>query len=383
MTARSDVSVVAISQGPTPYYTPIFNALAERVRLHVVYMGRGSRPGSALAGWTDFNDLWGERPTFEYSFYGSLPIRVGRLDFHVRVSAGICRVLRRLNPDVVLVHSWGPLMVEPLVWARLTRRHSVMWTESGARTGLFRDPVSMFIRRRLVARADTFVATGRHAAQFILDLGADPGRVVRSCLPSALAETIAATPATRRRSAVGSGTRFLFVGRLVERKRPLQLAQAFIRALPSLDGATLTFVGDGPLRGRLAEIAAVDGNIRLLDRAEGESLAARYLEADVLVIPSVREVWGLVVNEALAAGLYVVATDQVASAVELLDQHSGLVVAPDEPDALVDALRIAATAGRSEADRVTRIARVKDCTPRSFAADLLRAIELASPPENL
>jgi len=377
MTARSDVFVVAISQGPTPYYTPILNALSERVRLHVLYMRRGSRPGSAAAGWADFNDLWGEPPRFEHSFYRSLAIRMGRVDFHARVSVGIFRELRRLNPDVVLVHSWGPLMIEPLLWARLTRRHSVMWTESSARTGLFRDPVSMFIRRRLVALADTFVATGRLATQFIIDLGADPGRVVRSCLPSALAETIAASQPTSRRSAVGSGTRFLFIGRLVELKRPIQLAQAFIRALPSLDGATLTFVGEGPLRDRLAEIAAAESNIRLLERAEGESLAARYMEADVLVIPSEREVWGLVVNEALAAGLYVVATNQVASAVELLDQHSGLIVAQDDADALVDALQVADNAGRSEADRLTRIARVRDCTSRSFAADLLRAVDLA------
>jgi glycosyltransferase involved in cell wall biosynthesis len=377
MTARPDVSVVAISQGPTPYYTPILNALSEHVRLHVLYMGRGSRPGSGAAGWADFNDLWGERPTFEYSFYGSVPIRLGRLDFHARVSVGISRELRRLNPDVVLVHSWGPLMIEPMVWARLSRHHSVMWTESSARTGLFRDPGSMYVRRRLVDLADTFVATGRLATEFITQLGADPRRVVRTCLPSPLAETIAATRPASRPSAAGSGTKFLFVGRLVERKRPVQLAEAFIRSLPSLDGASLTFVGDGPLRRRLAEIAAVHGSIRLLERAEGESLAAHYLEADVLVVPSVREVWGLVVNEALAAGLFVIATTQVAGAVELIDKDSGLIIGPNDADALVEALRVAVDAGRSEADRLSRIAKVRDCTARSFAAALDRAIDLA------
>lgn len=95
------------------------------------------------------------------------------------------------------------------------------------------------------------------------------------------------------------------------------------------------------------------------------------------MIPSVREVWGLVVNEALAAGLYVVATDQVASAVDLLDERSGLIIPADDPGRLVDALRTADKVNQSETERVARIAQIKDCTRWSFAADLHRAIGLA------
>jgi len=377
MIAPSAPSVVAISQGPTPYYTPILNALSERVRLHVVYMGRGADPGSGTGGWSDFRDIWGEPPVFEHSYYPSLPIRIGRLDFHLRVSLGISRELHRLRPDAVLVHSWGPLMIEPLLWSRAASRRAVMWTESGARTGLLRDPLTMAARRRLVALSDAFLSTGTQATRFIESLGADPTHVVRSCLPSALGEKIAGMPLPRREAAA-AGTRFLFVGRLVERKRPVELALAFVRALPSLGGATLSFVGDGPLRGRLAEIAgASGGRVRLLGRAEGQALSLRYLDADVLVVPSVREVWGLVVNEALAAGLYVVATDQVASAVDLLDEHSGLLIPADDRDRLVDALLAAATVDQSDAERAARRARASECTPRSFATDLHRAIELA------
>ena len=190
-TTTPDISVVAISHGPTPYYTPILNELSRRVRLHVVYMGSGSVP-DAVAGWGDFQDVWGEPPAFPHTFHKSVPIRVGQFDFAARLSAGISQTLRRLRPDVVLVHSWGPLMIEPLVWAHATGRRSVMWTESSARTGLLRDRVSMFVRRRIVSMADAFLATGALARQFIIDLGADPQRVVTSPLPSPLAGAIEA-----------------------------------------------------------------------------------------------------------------------------------------------------------------------------------------------
>ena len=367
-----------MSHGPTPYYTPILNALAERVRLHVTYLGRGDTPQMSNAGWSDFKDDWGEEPAFDYSFHRSVPIRVGRLDFHARFSLGISRTLRRLDPDVILVHSWGPLMIEPLLWARATGRRSVMWTESGATTGLLRDPMTMWVRRRIVNLADAFVSTGSAARCFIEDLGAEASQIVQSCLPSALAESIASVPRFQSGRHTSNGTRFLFVGRLVARKRPVELAEAFIRALPALGEATLTFVGDGPLRVAIAEVAyTTAGRVRLLDRAEGIELATRYLEADVLVVPSVREVWGLVVNEALAAGLYVVATDQVASAVDLLDSRSGIIIPPDDPERLIEALTIADGVGQSESERVARAARVRECTRLAFARDLMRAVELA------
>jgi glycosyltransferase involved in cell wall biosynthesis len=236
----------------------------------------------------------------------------------------------------------------------------------------------MFIRRRLVGLADAFVATGTLATEFVGVLGADPSQVINSCLPSALASDVIATGWPRSSRDGARERRFLFVGRLVELKRPVQLARAFLQALPSLDGATLTFVGDGPLAGELGALAARSGGaIRVVGRAEGHALAERYHDADVLVLPSVREVWGLVVNEALAAGLFVVASNQVASAHDLLDAGSGIVVEPDDPAALVAALRTAHRAGQSQADREARIARVSDCTPRAFAVAIHRAIKLS------
>jgi glycosyltransferase involved in cell wall biosynthesis len=372
-----DPLVVAISQGPTPYYTPILNALSALVRLHVIYMNKGARPGTAAARWSDFHDSWGEPPTFDHSYYPSLAINLGRLDFQARLSVGISGTLRRLNPDVVLVHSWGPLMVEPLLWSRLSHRRAVMWTESSARTGLLRDPITGFGRRRLVALADAFVSTGTLATQFIEDLGADPRRVIRSCLPSLLAEALASAPPAPDEEP-HMDTRFLFVGRLVELKRPVELARAFLRALPSPSATTLTFVGDGPLREKLGQIAeTAGGRVRVLERAEGRDLAEHYLNADVLVVPSVREVWGLVVNEALAAGLYVIATDQVASAVDLLDDRTGRIIPADDPGKLEDALAAASAVLHTKQERSARVARVRHCTRLTFAAALDRAIGLA------
>src|SRR6266508_399515 len=99
--------IVCVSNGPLPYHTPILNELAAAARLEVIYMAHGHPLES-------FRDLWGVTPCFPYSFHWSWALTAPRHDFRAQLSVGVWRKLRRLDPDVVLVSSWGPLTWEPL-----------------------------------------------------------------------------------------------------------------------------------------------------------------------------------------------------------------------------------------------------------------------------
>jgi polysaccharide biosynthesis protein PslH len=365
--------VVFIIQAPTPYTTAIMSALDRQVDLHVVYMRRpGRRPGSA---WVGFRDPWGAAPSYEHSFHPSLQIHIRRQDFLTHVWIGISILLTRVRPDVVVIDGWGQFVVEPLIWSRVFRRRVVLWGETHARSGIVRSPFSNLLRRRVFRAVHSVITNGRLATEYAVALGADSSRIVTSCLPSAgvvgpLADSPVEEPA---------GARFLFVGRLTASKRPMLVLTAFGRISPELPDATLTFVGDGPEEARtLAAAAPLNGRVRLLGRVEGRELGGIYAEHDILVAPFVREVWGLVVNEALAAGLFVIASDAVGSAATLVDHQSGIIVPPDDPDALMNAMRTASDRlDRSQAARSRRRAQVADCTPERFAEDILRAIDLA------
>jgi glycosyltransferase involved in cell wall biosynthesis len=296
------------------------------------------------------------------------------------VTAGSSLLLRRLKPDVLVVHSWGPQMIEPLLWARGTGRPSVMWVESTRDSGLFRGRLPTHVRRAIVGLADTYVSNGLSATDFVLGLGASQDEISTSCLPSPLAQQLAAAPLSGK--AAGTPTKFLFVGRLVDLKRPVELAQAFVSSR-DLTASTLMMVGDGPRRKSLNNLPAAAGRIKLPGRLDGESLKRAYLDADVLVAPSYREVWGLVVNEALAAGLYVIASDRVGSTRDLLDRDCGDVVDVDDHAALVRAMVKSTQAGQSLAARQGRRDRVIGCTEERFADDIVtaasRALQLRGP----
>jgi rhamnosyl/mannosyltransferase len=110
--------------------------------------------------------------------------------------------------------------------------------------------------------------------------------------------------------------------------------------------AMLLLVGDGPERDRLEQIAAEYGiahRVRFAGRVVDEALPAYYHAADVFVLASHlrAEAFGIVLLEAMAAGLPVVST-KLGTGTSVVNQHgvTGFVVPPADPHVLVRALQV-------------------------------------------
>ncbi|MBI1318943.1 MAG: glycosyltransferase [Candidatus Hydrogenedens sp.] len=157
----------------------------------------------------------------------------------------------------------------------------------------------------------------------------------------------------------------LYASKLIARKHPDWLVEAWRRA-PWPDGRRplLLFVGDGPLRAGLE--ADPDPDIHFLGFRNQSELPAFYDLADVFALPAEAEPWGLVVNEAMACGTAVVATDQVGAAHDLLDDGRGGAMVPAGD---LDALASALVRVQADAAAMGEAARAK-VAATSFAADL-------------
>jgi glycosyltransferase involved in cell wall biosynthesis len=363
--------VVYLATAPLPYDTPILNELSRRVDLHVIYL----RQSHAMSG---FVDHFGAPPEFDWSTHRSVSVRLPGLDFWAQGTIGLSAKLERLRPDVVLSKSWNPFILEALVWKTVRRRSFLMWSESTRVSGLLRGPVSQHLRRAVLRSSDRIVTIGSQATAWITeDLGVPADKVTTSCLPSGFADEATSLGLFRRIGRFDAAApRFLFVGRLVARKQPARLLDAFAGVRAELPAATLTVVGDGPLRAELEACSGGSGSgVTFAGWAEGDALRKALREHDVLVLPSEREVWGLVVNEALAHGLYVVATDEVGSAHDLLTTPAvGTRVPVRDTAALRTAMSAAAAAqGHSDEERRLRSEAIAGCSAEQFAADLHEA----------
>ena len=112
----------------------------------------------------------------------------------------------------------------------------------------------------------------------------------------------------------------LFVGKLVRRKRPQDLLAVLRRLQPSLPYLGAVFVGEGELRPWLEAEVARGGmrNTFLLGFKNQTELPEVYAISDMLVLPSMREPWGLVTNEAMACGLPVVVSNMTGAGVDIV-----------------------------------------------------------------
>jgi len=210
--------------------------------------------------------------------------------------------------------------------------------------------VRQWIKRRVVGyairRSDVVMPMGRLGQAFFEKYGARPEQCVWVPYEPDYRRFRDVPPddvdAFRAKHGITADRRYiLFCGRFVEVKRVDLLIDAFSRIAAERPEWGLLLAGDGPLRDalqqRMPEHLRPRGHwLGFLDVAE---LTAAYHAADVLVLPSDYEPWALVVNEAMAAGLVVVASDVVGAAYELVqDGRNGRLFPAGDVDALAEAL---------------------------------------------
>jgi glycosyltransferase involved in cell wall biosynthesis len=137
-----------------------------------------------------------------------------------------------------------------------------------------------------------------------------------------------------------SQTVFIYVGRLEPHKGIEIMLDAFDELSRTHPGAALLVVGEGPERKRVAAAARVNESIHYVGRLDYDHVIRAYNCADVAVVPSIFEPWGLVVNEAMAVGLPSVASDRVGCVDDLVKHgETGVIFSAGSRQRLKDSMQ--------------------------------------------
>lgn len=230
--------------------------------------------------------------------------------------------------DVVVLGNWdSPAFWLALVLARLRHLPVVMVSGATQDSQRFRGGPVALVRNRLLRACDVVLTYGRGATAAAEAAGVERPRIVEGFNGVDGSGLRAAALQHREASLPRPGHRFLYVGQLLERKNVTTLLHAF--ALVAGPGDELVICGDGPLRAPLErEAAELRAEVRFLGHVAGSGLAQVYAEAQTLVLPSTNEVWGLVVNEALACGLHAVVSERAGVAGDVAGMTGVHVAAP-------------------------------------------------------
>jgi 1,2-diacylglycerol 3-alpha-glucosyltransferase len=369
------------------YHVARFRALAEHPSM------RGRVSGLELVGGSGVH----QDMVFRSADRGDLPIETllpaaGWSEAkQSRMAQLLWRKLDELDPEVVLIPGYytAPALAAA-VWAKRRNRKAILMTETtqGDHERVWwKEAAKSHLIRTLF---DAAIAGGSRHVAYLGELKFPASRIGRfydvvdndffrdGAARSRRTETPAQFQLPDRY--------FLYVGRLAPEKNLEALVRTFAAARNRGAQSSLVLVGDGPLRRRLerqVEEAGLGPCVRFAGLKSTAEILPYYAFAHAFVLPSRQEPWGLVVNEALAAGLPVIVSNRCGCASDLVAHGmNGFIFDADHEEELTDSLwrvdrwgsQERAFAGRRSEELVSRY------SPRNWAEEVLRLVRTVSFP---
>lgn len=351
----TNLRIAALATHPIQYYSPWFAHLAGHCDLEVFYAHRQTAEGQASAGFsTAFEWDLPLLDGYHSRFLTNIARRPGLSSFLGCNTPEIGPIVQNGKFDALVMFGWNKRSFLQAWRGALRARIPVLIrldSQLGASNSWLRRAIKAPLYRIALPCAAHYLSPGIRSDEYLTHYNVPAHRIHRVPHMVDVARFRASAHAARRdghaaarRAAHGADantTVFLFVGKLIEKKRPLLLLEALARLGPNVP-AQLWIVGDGPLEGevaaRVSESALPVHRLGFVNQSEIPSV---YAAADCLVLPSTaQETWGLVVNEAQACGLPAIVSEEAGSAPELIiDDVTGWTLREGNADRLATILR--------------------------------------------
>lgn len=297
----------------------------------------------------------------------------------------VWRTLSTLKPEVVLVPGYYTLPgLAAACWCRLHGKRSVLMTESTQfdhrRTG-WKESLKSLLLRALFDRA---VAGGKAHLRYLRELNFPLHRVARN-YDVVDNEFFRRETAELRQHSSGAAfglppEYFLYVGRLAPEKNLDGLLLEYAAYRKQGGAWSLLLVGDGPKRQALQELAqrlGIDSSVHFAGQRTSAELIPYYCFAKCFVLPSRREPWGLVVNEAMAAGLPVLVSDRCGCAEDLVHEgRNGWTFGASVPGELADRMSAMEHTGSEDfrAMQAASLEIIASYSPEQWAGEVARIV---------
>jgi len=335
------------------YQAPLFRMLAcqPEIELSVFFCSEGGARSYHDKGFG--REVKWDVPLLEgysFEFLPNWSIRPDASEFWGRINPRIILFLRRRKFDAIWVHGWARFTDWMAMLAAFTFKIPVLMRgESNLLLALppWKSALKRIVLRNLFRRTSAFLAIGRYNADFYRAYGVPKEKIY--LIPYAVnndfflsqAEKLANCKAELKQElGIAPGVPVvLYSGKLIGKKRPSDLLKAFEYVLKT-QKAVLVYVGAGSLEPELKHYAETKHLPVVFAGFRNQTELPKWFAiADVFVLPSADEPWGLVVNEAMCFSLPIVASDQVGAAGDLVrGGMNGFVFSPGDTRSLSEHL---------------------------------------------
>ena len=321
------VKILAFADFPSPYRVEVFKGLAKEYDMLVVFdkMSDQNRNAAWFCKNTGLNSI-------------SLLEEAGRMQFE--------KELKQIKKyDLVLAYDYHIKNAIRLEIDCIKNKVPYIMNLDGA--FIRKNFIKNIIKRYLVTHAAGYFASGNHAAEYFKYFGADENKIYYHPFTSlhadeVLKEPLSETEKTRYKKKLGvdKSKMVLTNGQFIHRKGFDVLLEAWNKELD--ESCSLVIVGGGEEENQYRQYIADHNleNVQLVGFKQKEEIFEYYKAADLFVLPTREDIWGLVINEAMACGLPVISTNMCLGAVELIENGiNGYIVPVNNSNELTEAMK--------------------------------------------
>ncbi|MDO8954796.1 MAG: glycosyltransferase family 4 protein [Gammaproteobacteria bacterium] len=304
---------IILTHLPSFYKINLYNELAKKLNIHVIFLGQSSRirPDNFTEGRMEFSH--------EFLYKGA---------FEARPKLKTCwKLYRRLNKlqfKKIILGGWELPESWLTVLSQKKLKNAFALESSFAESKI--TGYKAWIKKVFLSRVSMIFCSGSSHEKLVRYLGYS-GQV-------AITQGVGIFNRSSYHAKSQDFTgKFLYIGRFAEEKNLAFLLDVF-KGFPQFQ---LDLVGEGPLKTSLQSLAS--DNIHFHSYLPNQLLAEIYATHDVFILPSLKEPWGLVVDEALFYGLPAIVSNRVGCYPELVERYqAGLVFDPLDKLSLSEAI---------------------------------------------
>ncbi|WP_054715543.1 glycosyltransferase family 4 protein [Lacticaseibacillus manihotivorans] len=322
--------VLFLTNLPSPYRVKFFSRLGTECDLTVVY----ERHTAA-----DRNHKWTMKSTGTFNEIFLKGIQTGD---DTSLALGIFQVLKR-KFDVIVIGMYStPTAMLAIAYLRAHHRPFIISTDGGFVAHESR--LKYHLKRLLISSASSWLSPGKFADEYLVHYGARAEHIHRYPFSSVERHDILTEPKSisekkslRLKKNILGNFVVVSVGQPIERKGFDVLVEAFMKA--NIVGSSLYLIGATESEFEKVVGFKLPDNVYTVEFQERKDLFEFYQAADTFVLATHEDIWGLVLNEAMANGLPVITTDRCGAGLQLIDNgNEGFIIRDGNVDDLCEAL---------------------------------------------
>jgi glycosyltransferase involved in cell wall biosynthesis len=308
--------VVIISAAPSPYRIDFFNYLIDNYdeySITIIYTTKNNR------SWKIEDD----------DLRNTIILRSILIKYKVKydkrivsISYGITKILKDINPDIVIGSEYNITVQKALSWAKIHKIKFISWTDGTIVTERNMSKWRLAIRKIIIKNANTYLASSTKSKELQINYGAKATKIFISYLTVDI-EKYSIEHCDKYTNTI------ICVGSLIKRKG----VDLLLNALSCVEEEyTLHIVGDGIEKTNLKKLAVnlgIDYKVKFHGYLQQKELSILYSKSSIFILPSREDCYGLVTLEAMCASLPVISSKFADSAYDLIDQErNGFIIDP-------------------------------------------------------